>query len=177
MPHVARPEYRRLILSVACLALVAHYYRQPAIPQRPEYHAFADQRTVLGIQNGLNVLSNLPFLLVGIAGIGVVLLAGARRSALRAAGILWPYAALFLGTALTAFGSGHYHLNPNNQSLVWDRLPMAIGFMGLLGAVIGERVGPRPAQVLFGPLVLAGVASVFYWRQTELLGRGDLRPY
>jgi len=59
-------------------------------------------------------------------------------------------------------------------ALIW----MAWGVcLGLLSAMIGERAGRRPAQILFGPLVLAGLASVFYWRQTELLGRGDLRPY
>jgi hypothetical protein len=164
------------LVALACLALVAHYYGGPAIPQDAAYHRFADERTVLGIKHGLNVLSNIPFLLVGITGVWAVL-AGARRSALDAAGISWPYVALFLGTALTAFGSAYYHLKPNNQSLVWDRLPMAIGFMGLLSAMIGERVGRRPAQVLVGPLVLAGLASVCYWQQTEQLGRGDLRPY
>lgn len=169
-------KLRGLMLVVAGLALLWYYFSRPAIPQDLQYHDFADRRTTLGIGNGLNVLSNLPFLLVGIAGCRLVL-ARARRSALGAAWLLWPYFALFLGVALTTFGSAYYHLAPDNQTLVWDRLPMAIAFTGLLSAVIAERAGRRPAQVLFAPLLLAGLASVVYWHATEQLGRGDLRPY
>ena len=35
---------------------------------------------------------------------------------------------LFLGILLTGFGSAYYHLEPNDQTLFWDRLPMAISF-------------------------------------------------
>ena len=33
------------------------------LPQSQEYHHFADDRTFLGVSNGLNVISNLPFLI------------------------------------------------------------------------------------------------------------------
>jgi hypothetical protein len=100
-----------------------------------------------------------------------------RRSTLGAEWLVWPYLTLFLGSTLTAFGSAYYHLGPTNQTLVWDRLPMTVAFMGLLSAVIGERVGRRAAQLLLGPLILFGFASVFYWIATEQVGRGDLRLY
>lgn len=170
------PRARALILAVACLATLVYVFARPAIPQSLAYHRFADGRAILGLTNALNVLSNIPFLLVGIAGL-LAVLAETRRSTLCAAGVLWPYVALFLGCALTAFGSAHYHLSPDNRSLVWDRLPMAIGFMGLLGAVIGERVGRNASQVLLAPLLIVGFTSVMYWHATEQLGRGDLRPY
>jgi len=169
-------EHRGLILLVACLALLSYFFSRPAIPQDLDYHKFADGRIVLGIVNGLNVLSNLPFLFVGIAGCWAVF-ARDRRSVVGAPWLVWPYLALFLGIALTTFGSAYYHLAPNNQTLVWDRLPMSLGFMGLLSAVIGERVGRRPMQLLFGPLLVVGLASVVYWHATEQLGRGDLRLY
>src|SRR6266516_2537207 len=86
-----------------------YVFSWPAMPQDPLYHQFADRRSILGIANGLNVLSNIPFLLVGIAGCRAVL-ASARRSALHAQWLMWPYLALFFGTALTAIGSGYYHL-------------------------------------------------------------------
>jgi hypothetical protein len=169
-------EHRKGILAVALLVLVAAVFAQPAMPQDPMYHQFADGRSVLGIPNGLNVLSNLPFLLVGIAGCWVAL--GIRRRATPDnAWLAWPYLALFLGTALTTFGSAYYHLAPDNPRLVWDRLPMTLGFMGLLSAMIGERVGLRLGRVLLGPLLLLGLGSVWYWQATERLGRGDLRPY
>src|SRR6266516_865147 len=67
-----------------------YVFSWPAMPQDPLYHQFADRRSILGIANGLNVLSNIPFLLVGIAGCRAVL-ASARRSALHAQWLMWPY--------------------------------------------------------------------------------------
>ena len=37
--------------------------------QDPAYHAFADGRTLLGIPNFWNVISNLPLLVIGAWGI------------------------------------------------------------------------------------------------------------
>src|SRR5205085_5790332 len=39
------------------------------LPQPTSYHHFADQRSMFGIPNALNVLSNIPFLIVGFWGI------------------------------------------------------------------------------------------------------------
>ena len=49
--------------------------------------------------------------------------------------------------------------------------------MGLLDAVIAERVGVRAALRLLGPLVALAALSVGYWALTEQRGAGDLRPY
>jgi hypothetical protein len=89
----------------------------------------------------------------------------------------WPYAALFAGTALTTAGSAYYHLAPDNARLVWDRLPMTVGFMGLLTAVVAERSSLALARRLFVPLLALGAGSVGYWYWSELRGAGDLRPY
>jgi len=140
----------------------------------PSYHAFADARTVLGVPHGLNVLSNLAFAIVGIAGLWS-LLGGAAHFRHRSERL--PWIVLFVGVALTSVGSSWYHLNPSDESLLWDRLPMAIGFMGLLAAVVAERVQPRAGILLLGPAVAFGLASVLYWFFTERAGAGDLRPY
>ncbi len=164
----------RIGLLIALVAVVALLAQGP-IPQDPAYHAFADTRVVLGIANGLNVLSNVPFAIVGLFGLAIV----ARGSATTFADG-WtrvPWAALFAGTALTAVGSSHYHLAPDDARLVWDRLPMTVAFMGLVAAVIAERVGVPAAKRAFVPLLAFGIASVAYWRATELQGVGDLRPY
>jgi len=81
------------------------------------------------------------------------------------------------GVALTTLGSSYYHLAPDNARLVWDRLPMAVGFMGLLTALFAERVSLTAAKWLFVPLLAAGAASVGYWHWSELQNAGDLRPY
>jgi len=83
----------------------------------------------------------------------------------------------FFGIALTAFGSGWFHLEPNNDTLVWDRLPMTIGFMSLVSIIVSEYFSPTLGRKFLVPALLAGAASVVYWAYSESLGAGDLRPY
>jgi hypothetical protein len=133
----------------------------------------ADQRILLRIPNCLNTLSNLPLALVGLLGLAAIFRRGTTRPLLfRDPWERWPYVALFAGATLTAFGSAYYHLAPDNRRLVWDRLPMTLGFMGLLTAVIAERFSLRVARMLFGPLLAFGLGSITYWHW-----RGDLRLY
>ncbi|TVU36912.1 hypothetical protein EJB05_18867, partial [Eragrostis curvula] len=103
----------------------------PAIPQDEDYHDFADQRTLfLGIPNTLNVISNIPFLFVGIT--GLVLCHYNDYFRLRymdtricfSQGELWSWTLFFAGVTAVAFGSSYYHLFPNDATLVWDRLPV-----------------------------------------------------
>jgi hypothetical protein len=152
------------------------------------------------VPNCNDVLSNLPFLLVGALGLDAVsapLLrnnhrgSGAAPPALGAAFFsgtpaevqreATSWAVFFSGVALTAFGSAYYHWRPSNRTLVWDRLPMTIAFMGLFDALLVEYAGPaagfgagRPPPPLAALLALlaAGAASVAFWRFTD-----DLRPY
>lgn len=164
---------RDALLIVVVLTAAAATFSMPPIPQDPAYHAFADRRTMAGIPNALNVLSNIPFLIAGWLGLAVLRAPGARMDPRRT----HAYAALFGGTALTGFGSAYYHLAPDNARLVWDRLPMTVGFMGLLTAMIAERASERAARRLFVPLTALGAFSVAYWAWTEGRGAGDLRLY
>jgi len=134
------------------------------IPQDLDYHRFADTRTFLGISNFWDVFSNLPFLTIGIWGVWFCLWnpLGPSQSA---------WTVFFVGVALISFGSAYYHLNPNNDTLVWDRLSMTIAFMSLLTAVFGDYVDQRLAIMLV-PAVLLGLSSVLYWSQVD-----DLRLY
>jgi hypothetical protein len=84
---------------------------------------------------------------------------------------------LFAGVVATGLGSAWYHLDPTNETLVWDRLPMAVAFMALVSALVAERIGAELGRRLLAPLVLAGIASVAYWYQGELRGEGNLVPY
>jgi hypothetical protein len=96
-----------------------YYFNVPPIPQDPAYHRFADGRRFLGIANGLNVLSNISFLLVGIAGCCVVLVSG-RRFTLGAARLVWP--ALF--SAGNSYPRGP--VNPRGRWLVGSRVGMGV---------------------------------------------------
>ena len=142
-----------MVVSIVGLLL------SPPITQNQNYHDFADQRTILGIPHFWNVVSNLPFIAVGAAGL---------RQCRREPAI----AVLFLGILTTGFGSGYYHLDPNDRTLFWDRLPMAIGFMAILAIAIEERLDAKTGAFLLWPLIALGVVSLLLWRLT-----GDLRLY
>ena len=163
-----------LLAALAVVGAAVLFLVRGPLPQDPAYHAFADSYPFLGVPNGMNVLSNAPFLLIGALGIAHV---WRRRDAFLDPAQAWPYFVFFVGVGLTAFGSGYYHLDPTNARLVWDRLPIAMAFMALFAAVIGERVSVRLGLALLGPLMALGLVSVLYWTLTESRGAGDLRPY
>jgi hypothetical protein len=169
-----RPSLRLAVLLAVTAAGAIVVLRLPPIPQDPAYHRFADDRTLLGIPSFQNVASNLPFAVVGL--LGLTRLRRRRDAEVRAEEV-GAWFLLFLGVTLTAFGSAYYHLAPSNARLVWDRLPMSFGFMGLLAGLIGERVSQRLYRLLLWPLAGVGAASVLYWYATEIRGQGDLRPY
>jgi len=161
------------ILAFTALSIAAAFLL-PAMPQPLAYHHFADHRTLFGVANFFDVVSNIAFLLAGLAGLLVVM-----RPRTRFASDLerWPYAVFFLGMLLTAAGSGYYHLAPGNERLFWDRLPMTIAFMSLIAAQIVDRVSVRAGLALLVPMLLIGAASVLYWRATERAGIGNVMPY
>jgi hypothetical protein len=142
------------------------------LAQDPAYHAFADDRTLLGIPNFWNVVTSVPFFVVGAWGLMFLAKHPDTVPGLRS---IWTV--FFIGILVTMFGSGYYHLAPDNASLGWDRLAMVIGFMGLFALVIGEYLSKHWANRLLKPLLLVGAFSVWYWLSTEARGAGDLRPY
>lgn len=164
--------YLILILSTfLALILVALL---PAFPQWPSYHQFADTRNLLGVPNFWNVVSNLGFMIVGVWGLVKVNCAWhANHFVNRQERV--PFVIIFVGLILTSLGSSYYHLAPDNDRLVWDRIPMTIVFMAFLSFIIMERVNFKVGYWLLFPLILVGIGSVWYWNWTEHLGRGDLR--
>ncbi|MDD2660853.1 MAG: ceramidase domain-containing protein [Methylococcales bacterium] len=167
-------DYRlKIILTIVAVSTVAVFSMDP-IAQDTGYHDFADPRGALNISNFYNVLSNLPFIIIGIMGIRLV---GLGRTTGGLPELQSVYMTFFTGVFLTGFGSGYYHFHPDNQTLLWDRLPMTIAFMALFSAILGEYISPQIALKLFIPLLLAGITSVIYWHVSELQGHGDLRAY
>jgi hypothetical protein len=148
------------------------------LPQPLSYHNFADQRPLLGLPHMLNVASNFPFLVVGVWGMIFMASEKSRRpGAFVQPAERWAYWIYFLGLALTGIGSGYYHANPNNDTLVWDRMALAVTFMALFTAILAERLSWQLSAWLVGPMVTLGIGSVLYWHWTETQGAGDLRFY
>lgn len=89
----------------------------------------------------------------------------------------WPYLILFLSVAMACFGSGYYHLMPDNDRLMWDRLPIAIGITALLAATLNERINPKLGSRLLPVLVAIGTGTVVHWHWSEQRGIGNLNFY
>jgi len=143
--------------AIAAAAVVAAFFHAP-IPQDQAYHAFADARSWFGLPNFWDVASNLLFLVVGLYGLRRTV--SVNRPA---------YTTLCVGVLLVSLGSAYYHRAPSDATLLWDRLPMTVAFMGLFAMLLEERVTTFKTLPV---LVALGVASALYWRET-----GDLRAY
>ena len=157
-----------IVAGVGALGLLIAALAPPEY-QLQSYHDFAPS----GPGNMGIVLSNLAFLVVGLWGMRLRY-GGPLGSALfTAPGEERPYVVVFAGLVLVTFGSGYYHLDPNDGTLVWDRLAMTVIFMALLSAFIADRIHRRAGVTLALPALLAlGAVSIAYWDVT-----GDLRPY
>lgn len=154
-----------LFVALAGIAMLAW----GPIPQLPHYHEFADQHVVWGVPHAFDVLSNVPFALVGAWALW--------RARGRPASPEGPARTIFfLALLATAAGSSYYHWAPDNARLVFDRLPIAIACAALLCAM-HARIHRAPVPGLLAGLLIVAVGSVLWWAWTESMGRGDLRPY
>ena len=163
-----------IAVAIALAAALAPPFAQP-----DAYHAFADRRMLLGIPNFFDVASNLAFAAVGAAGLYFVL-KGTRPQggqAFQDPAERRAWGVVFAATALTCCGSWYYHLAPDNPRLAWDRLPLAVAFMGIVAAIASERVGAAAGRRLLVPLCMLGAASVWYWRWSAAHGQENLNPY
>jgi len=151
-----------ILIATAFLSIAALFFISP-MEQDSAYHHFCDSKTIFTIPNFWNVVSNLPFLVVGLIGL------------LKASKFPKPkvqYILFFTGVSLVSFGSGYYHWNPNNDTLVWDRLPMTIAFMSLFSIIISEFIDEKKGLKILIPAILVGLFSVIYWQVFN-----DLRIY
>jgi Ceramidase len=154
-----------LVLVVAAPLLYLMFVHGAPIPQDPAFHVFADTRTFLGLPHFANVVSNIGFLIAGAIGLTWCL----RNPA---TAVVRSWTAFFAGVMLVCLGSGYYHSNPSDATLVWDRLPMTVAFMGLFAALSSEHFGPSWERRLLIPALGVGIASVLLWKIS-----GDLRIY
>ena len=165
MTVMTKHAWKNCSLFILISASFLSFFIVKPIPQDLAYHLFADTRKLFGISNFFDVTSNIPFFIVGVIGIKYTVTNWVSKDS-------WAWLILFSSVLLVAFGSAYYHINPNNQTLVWDRLPMAIGFMALFVVVIGDYINKRLQTWLLIPMCLLGIFSVFYWHMTD-----DLRLY
>ncbi len=162
-----------LPLAITVAGIIIIFFLDP-IPQNQNYHRFADSNVFLSIANFWNVTSNLPLIIAGLFGFIATL-----KNKTSGAASIFPqgYVIFFIAVALSGAGSVYYHLKPENQTLLWDRLPIAITFMAFFSIILAEFVSVQFAKKVFYPLIILGISSVLYWIISENMGAGDLRPY
>jgi hypothetical protein len=163
-------QKKQLLLALTALVICTLFF-VPPIPQALSYHTFADVRLICLLPNFWNVISNIPFLIIGALGIYYCVYK-LNNNQMRIVNTLF-----FVGIFLTGIGSSYYHYNPNNGSLLWDRLPMTIAFMAFFSIIIAEFINKTLAHKLIIPLLLFGMLSLLYWQYTENQNCGDLRMY
>lgn len=179
-PQPAAPEPAAIDWKIVLVLLpftcfcIALLFSAP-IPQSEHYHLFADDRFWL-IPNFMNVFSNLIFMFTGYyAALNFDFSKLEKNERI--------YLLTFVvGVFFTGYGSMYYHLIPNSNSLVWDRLPMSIAFGGFTSWVLSKTIFKnfKKQKLDFYAyifLVLLSFGSVLYWSYTQDLGRGDLRIY
>jgi len=164
------------IVALTLLTIIVTFCVRP-IAQAPSYHNFVDSRVFLGLSNFFDVVSSLPFIVLGIMGLDFTRKKRSKNSVFRMKGERFLWKTFFFAILLVGLGSGYYHLVTNNASMLWDRLPITIAFMALLSLITMERIGPKFGLMLSPIMIVMGIGTVFYWYYTESLGRGDLRPY
>lgn len=166
--HALPHPTRLAIVGASAAAIVLALLARPPILQGAGYYAFADERAFLGIPHAFDVLSNLPFALVGwlgwrrVAGFEPRLRLAARLA--------------FLAIGCVTLGSSFYHLAPGPERLLVDRLPITVAFAGLTAWVLGDRLGLRWTPPALGALLAFAAASLWIWFGSGA-GDGDLRPY
>jgi hypothetical protein len=130
-----------------------------------DYTKFVDEYPALGIPNGKNVLSNLPFLIVGAWALFVVWRRKDSTFCARA-----PELAFGLGVLVTAFGSAWFHLRPDGPlRLLGDRTPMTVAFTGLSVALLDDYFFRGTRRWLIVPFLALGFASVAVWHCSSWL--------
>ena len=161
-----------LLIAVFVITAIALYFLDP-IAQDLAYHRFSDCREYLGIPHFMDVISNLPFVIIGFMGIRL-----ARKAYLKKSMTYFLMSfILFVGVFFTGLGSAFYHYSPNNFTLIFDRLPMTLVFTAFFSTIIYDYVDRRAGAMVFYTLLTLSVYSIFYWYYTEIIGAGDLRLY
>ncbi|KAJ8774810.1 hypothetical protein K2173_017256 [Erythroxylum novogranatense] len=116
--------------------------------------------TVTGVPNTLNVITNFPFLIVGVVGFILSLQGCLFNISLR--GEVWGWTLFFAGIVGMSFGSAYYHLKPDDARIMWDALPMMIAYSSLLSCFMVERLGQRIGlSCLFGLLLVVLLSMVY----------------
>ncbi|KAI9118423.1 hypothetical protein K1719_010755 [Acacia pycnantha] len=166
MSWVANQQLRRWkrtrIWAGMVFGCIVFLFFTPKIPRSPYHHHFLDMRNLLGVPSTLNVITNFPFLVVGVLGLVFTLEGGVFNISSQGEAFAW--ALYYAGIVGIAFGSAYYHLKPDNSRVLWDTLPMMVAYAFLFSCLVIERIGQRIGLCCLFTLLFASFLSVAYER-------------
>jgi hypothetical protein len=183
LPTLSRRE-RGLLFALVLLTAIAFF--GPALPAADVAIAsvFADDRAWHGLPNAMDVLSNIPFVVVGIWGLyRLNRIDRSHQQALSAFPLAPPASdppdntldcawLFFAGLIATAAGSAFYHLLPDGPRLAADRAGMAVAFAGLIGVAVCERVSQRAGWPAAWFVLTAGLLAAEVFQES-----GNVMPW
>lgn len=183
LPSLSRRE-RGLLFTFALLTAIACL--GPVLPEAEVAIAsvFADQRELMGLPNAMDVLSNLPFVVIGLMGLYRLNRIDREHQQALARFPLAPPAndppdntldcawLFFAGLIATAAGSAFFHLLPEGPRLAADRAGMAVAFSGLIGLAVCERVSQRAGWPAAWFVLTAGLLSAEIFQES-----GNVMPW
>ena len=146
---------KSLALLLAGVTLLVLWTLRAKLWFDPETYSagFADKKTLLGIPNFGDVVTNLGFAILGLYGFRRL-----DRMPESYRGLATVFAMAIFGTAL---GSAYFHFAPAPLTLFWDQLPMSIGFASFVGMVVADRVSIPAGNRLGFALCILGPWSVW----------------
>jgi hypothetical protein len=160
------PARNEIVFAFSLFALLLLACFGPNLAQDAHYHDFADQRSLMGIAHAMDVLSNLPFFVLGALGL-FLLAPQSQANAFSMSATFLSHGVFFAGLILTAVGSAWYHFSPNDAGLAVDRLTMAVSFAGIVALAVSERLSQRAGLISLVLLLLLAPAAVAVWAYTS----------
>lgn len=194
LPALSLPGSTRrecaLLMAFALLALFAAAC--PAFAGPDAVSVFADDRAWHSLPNAMDVLSNLPFLVIGLVGLRWLrwldrpefdaipagttaapadepVVGGLNQRLGNSLDCAWLF---FAGLIACSAGSVAYHLQTDLLRLAADRAGMAIAFAGLIGFAVCDRVSQRAGWAAAWATLAGGLLAVAIWFET-----GNVAPW
>ncbi|XP_018446742.1 uncharacterized protein LOC108818307 isoform X1 [Raphanus sativus] len=153
----------RIVVGSLFICWLILLFITPKVPLHSfRHHVFADKRNFMGVPNTLNVMTNFPFLIIGV--LGFVLCVGGSFFNISLKGEIWGWTLFYASVSSLAFGSAYYHLKPDDNTIVWDTLPILIAYSSLFSSFLVERAGEKVGLSCLVLLLFISFLSVAYAR-------------
>lgn len=166
--NALNPLHFTVGLFATVLIVFGAFWPMLPVQDASSYFNYADQRCILGINNFSDVVSNLAFTLVGFLGFYWV-----KNNETHSNEFTFLGNSLATAMVLVSLGSAYFHYVPTVERLFWDRVPMVLGFISLIGLLIADRINKSIGLKTFYILFVLAVITLALWRLNYL----DLRPY